>query len=122
MKNITKHIKKLNILIIAITLFSCSEDFLSPAPTSVLNAATFFETEADLEAALETKSISGAGLDVTFKEPLSQNSKLLSFDNVILTPHALCWTDECFHDIASEAISSIIKFIDHKPIINQINK
>ena len=52
MKNITKHIKKLNILIIAITLFSCSEDFLSPAPTSVLNAATFFETEADLEAAL----------------------------------------------------------------------
>lgn len=52
MKNITKHIKKLNILIIAITLFSCSEDFLSPATTSALNAATFFETEADLEAAL----------------------------------------------------------------------
>ena len=78
--------------------------------------------EVDLETALETKSISGAGLDVTVKEPLSQNSKLLSFDNVILTPHALCWTDECFHDIASEAISSIIKFIDHKPIINQVNK
>lgn len=52
MKNITKHIKKLNILIVAITLFSCGDDYLSPAPTSVLNAATFFETEADLEAAL----------------------------------------------------------------------
>ena len=78
--------------------------------------------EADLETALETKSISGAGLDVTVQEPLSQNSKLLSFDNVILTPHALCWTDECFHDIASEAIGSIIDFIDHKPIINQVNK
>jgi len=52
MKNIIKHIKKLNLFVIAIALFSCSEDFLSPAPTSVLNAATFFETEADLEAAL----------------------------------------------------------------------
>ena len=51
MKNITKHIKKLNIFIIAITLFSCGEDFLSPPPTSVLNAVTFFESEADLEAA-----------------------------------------------------------------------
>ena len=27
--------------------------------------------EADLETALETKSISGAGLDVTVQEPLS---------------------------------------------------
>lgn len=52
MKNITKHIKKLNILILAITLVSCSEDLLSPPPTSVLNVATFFNTEADLEAAL----------------------------------------------------------------------
>jgi phosphoglycerate dehydrogenase-like enzyme len=78
--------------------------------------------EADLETALETKSISGAGLDVTVQEPLAKNSKLLSFENVILTPHALCWTDECFHDIASEALSSIINFIDHKPIINQVNK
>ena len=61
-------------------------------------------------------------MDVAVQEPLSQNSKLLSFDNVILTPHALCWTDECFHEIASEAISSIINFIDQKSIINQVNK
>ena len=47
MKNITKHIKKLNLLILAVAVFSCSEDYLGPEPTSVLNAATFFETEAD---------------------------------------------------------------------------
>ena len=78
--------------------------------------------EEDLEMALENKKIAGAGLDVTCEEPLSLNSKLMLFENVILTPHALCWTDECFHDIASEALSSIINFIDHKPIINQVNK
>ena len=28
-------------------------------------------------------------------------------DNVIITPHALCWTDECFHDIAASAMRSL---------------
>ncbi len=78
--------------------------------------------EIDLEKALEDKKIAGVGLDVTNIEPLSTNSKLLKYDNVIITPHALCWTDECFNDIATEAISSIINFIDKKPILNQVNK
>jgi D-3-phosphoglycerate dehydrogenase len=77
--------------------------------------------EIDLEKALEDKKIAGAGLDVTSTEPLNEDSKLLKHDNVIITPHALCWTDECFHDIATEAISSILNFIDKKPILNQVN-
>ena len=78
--------------------------------------------ENDLEKALEDKKIAGAGLDVTSIEPLQSNSKLLEYDNVIITPHALCWTDECFHDIATEAIDSILNFIDKRPILNQFNK
>ncbi len=77
--------------------------------------------ERDLEIALANNIILGAGLDVTSNEPLPSNSKLLSYDNVILTPHALCWTDECFHNIASEAIESILDFIDGKTIRNQVN-
>ncbi len=77
--------------------------------------------EIDLEKALEDEKIAGAGLDVTNIEPLSKTSRLLKYDNVIITPHALCWTDECFNDIATEAIGSIINFIDHKPISNQVN-
>ncbi len=78
--------------------------------------------EIDLENALDKKKIAGAGLDVTNIEPLQTYSKLLKYDNVIITPHALCWTDECFNDIATEAISSILNFIDKKPILNQVNK
>ena len=78
--------------------------------------------ETHLEKALENKVISGAGLDVTSIEPLSLDSKLLSYKNVMITPHALCWTDECFNDIAEEAIKSILNFIDQKPILNQVNK
>ncbi len=78
--------------------------------------------ESHLESALETKEIAGAGLDVTEKEPISKDSKLLKYENVILTPHALCWTDECFNDIATEAINSILNYVDKKPMFNQVNK
>jgi len=27
---------------------------------------------------------------------------------MILTPHSLCWTDECFHNMASTGLSSIV--------------
>ena len=78
--------------------------------------------ERHLENAIESKIIAGAGLDVTEIEPLPTNSKLLKLDDIIITPHALCWTDECFNDIATEAINSILNFIDKKPISNQVNK
>ena len=77
--------------------------------------------EIDLEKALKDEKIAGAGLDVTNIEPLPTTSKLLKYDDVIITPHALCWTDECFNDIATEAIGSILNFIDQKPILNQVN-
>lgn len=44
--------------------------------------------EADaLIDALEAGEIAGAGLDVFEEEPLSPDSSLLSFDNVVATPH-----------------------------------
>ncbi len=29
-------------------------------------------------------------------------------DNVIVTPHSLCWTDECFHNMATTGLASIV--------------
>jgi hypothetical protein len=34
---------------------------------------------------------------------------LLSLDNVILSPHAICWTDECFTGIGRSACQSLIE-------------
>jgi D-3-phosphoglycerate dehydrogenase len=64
--------------------------------------------ERALAAALKAGRIAGAGLDVTEKEPIERDSPLLRMDNVIITPHALCWTDECFHEIAATALQSIV--------------
>jgi len=49
-----------------------------------------------LTQALQRRSIAGAGLDVLEAEPPDPNDPILKLDNVILAPHALCWTDQCF--------------------------
>ncbi|HET9018137.1 MAG TPA: NAD(P)-dependent oxidoreductase [Acetobacteraceae bacterium] len=64
--------------------------------------------EAALIAALREKRIAGAGLDVFEQEPVDPANPLLAMDNVIVTPHALCWTDECFRGIAESGFASII--------------
>nr|WP_306264701.1 glyoxylate/hydroxypyruvate reductase A [Pararhizobium sp. IMCC3301] len=46
------------------------------------------QVEADLVAALRSKVLKGASLDVFEGEPLPQDSALWSLDNVIITPHA----------------------------------
>ena len=52
--------------------------------------------QAALTRALTNGVIAGAGLDVFEDEPTSSDETLATLDNVILTPHALCWTDQCF--------------------------
>jgi D-3-phosphoglycerate dehydrogenase len=72
--------------------------------------------EAALIDALRERSIAGAGIDVFEQEPVAPDNPLLAMDNVLLTPHALCWTDECFDAIAREGLGCIVDVVNgHTP-------
>jgi D-3-phosphoglycerate dehydrogenase len=78
--------------------------------------------EPDLIAALQQKRIKAAALDVFETEPVEDDNPLLKMENVITTSHSLCWTDECFDNIARDGLGSILSFVAGKTPKYVVNK
>jgi phosphoglycerate dehydrogenase-like enzyme len=62
--------------------------------------------EKALYDALSSRRIAGAGIDVFEQEPVSPDNALLKLDNIVVTPHHICLTDECINTIAASVFSA----------------
>jgi phosphoglycerate dehydrogenase-like enzyme len=61
-----------------------------------------------LTKVLTERRIAGAGLDVLETEPPDPNDPILKLENVILAPHALCWTDQCFAGNGAADVKAVL--------------
>jgi phosphoglycerate dehydrogenase-like enzyme len=64
--------------------------------------------QAALVKVLQERRIAGAGLDVFETEPVPADDPILKLDNVILAPHALCWTDQCFAGNGAADVKAVL--------------
>ncbi|MBX3310377.1 MAG: dehydrogenase [Cryobacterium sp.] len=81
--------------------------------------------ELALVDALKSGSIRAAALDVFEEEPLGPHSRLPEFDNVLLTPHSVSWTNEMSLGNGRSAVQAIVdalcgrapKFVVNKAVL-----
>jgi phosphoglycerate dehydrogenase-like enzyme len=65
---------------------------LNTARGGIVNEDALYEV-------LKNKKIAGAGIDCFLDEPITRPHRFGEFDNVLLAPHCIAWTEELFRDI-----------------------
>ena len=76
----------------------------------------------DLVAALESREIAGAGLDVFEIEPLPADHPLWKFDNVILTPHVAGQSPRVPERHLAVLLDNVRRFVRGEPLVNRVDK
>lgn len=77
--------------------------------------------ERALIKALEEGRIKGAALDVFEKEPPDETNPLMRMENVVLTPHAVCWTDEIALGNGRSALQAVVDVASGRRPKNVVN-
>jgi phosphoglycerate dehydrogenase-like enzyme len=110
---------------------------LTPATTGIFNKAFFDAVKpgaiflsvgrgqstvtSDLVAALESRRLYGAGLDVTDPEPLPKDSPLWHLPNVIITPHVSAAGDDSPLRTMIIAVENLRRYVAGEPLLNVVD-
>ena len=76
----------------------------------------------DLVAALRSKQLAGAALDVYEVEPLPPEHPLWEFDNVILTPHTAGYSPIIAERHLALLVENVRRFVAGEPLLNVVDK
>jgi phosphoglycerate dehydrogenase-like enzyme len=78
--------------------------------------------QAALTRALQERWIAGAALDVFEREPLPADDPLTQLDNVILSPHAIAWTDDLVRGNGEGACQNILTVLRGEVPAHSVNR
>jgi len=78
--------------------------------------------EKALYQALSTRAIAGAAIDVFEQEPTPADNPLLELDNLVVTPHHVCLTDECINTVAASVFSACRDLANGRVPKNVVNQ
>ena len=110
---------------------------LTPQTRGMMNAAVFAKMkkgayivntargplidEPALVAALDSRQIGGAGLDVVTVEPLAKDSPLLGRDNVIISPHTAFYSIEALEELQVKCASDVARVLNGEKAVYPIS-
>lgn len=75
----------------------------------------------DLETALRSGEIAGAGIDVTDPEPLPTGHSLWDAPNLIITPHTADTPEMCVRLLSARITKNVGNLINNQPLEGQVN-
>ncbi len=78
--------------------------------------------EADLAAALTEGKIGAAGIDVTCREPLEDESPLRKAPNILITPHMAWYSVEAAIDLNRKCAEEAVRAVKGEKLRSPVNK
>jgi len=120
--DLNKSLKEIDILSLSVPLTEKTHNMINLEKMKIMKKSAVIinisrggvVNERDLNEALNNKIIYGAGLDVFEKEPPINANPLLTNKNVLLSPHAATFTEECLSKMSIETVQNIINFFENK--------
>lgn len=77
--------------------------------------------EGALIEVLATHTIGGAALDVLSSEPPTKTNKLLTMENVILSPHVAYYSEEALAQVQTDTATAVVDVLNGHQPINLVN-